>query len=99
MQRRLVEQISLVAGSLPVFLPVPEAAGHGTLDAGWKGDALPMGAFFWNIFATSVNLGCGGSGGMVTPIFFIGTAAGNLFAQLFNPHYRYLNKSGRPDKE
>jgi len=69
MQRRLVEQISLVAGSLPVFLPVPEAAGHGTLDAGWKGDALPMGAFFWKIIATSVTLGCGGSGGMVTPIF------------------------------
>ena len=44
-----------------------------TLDAGWKGNALPMGAFFWKILATSITLGSGGSGGVVTPIFFIGT--------------------------
>jgi H+/Cl- antiporter ClcA len=61
--------------------------GLDTLDAGWKGDVLPMGAFFWKSAATSITLGCGGSGGVVTAIFFIGTAAGNLFAQLFNPHF------------
>ncbi len=61
--------------------------GLDTLDAGWKGNALPMGAFFWKSIATSITLGSGGSGGVVTPIFFIGTTAGNLFAQLFNPHY------------
>lgn len=61
--------------------------GLGTLDAGWKGNALPMGAFSWKILATSITLGSGGSGGVVTPIFFIGTSAGNLFAQLFNPQY------------
>jgi H+/Cl- antiporter ClcA len=56
-----------------------------TLEAGWKGNSLPYGAFFWKSIATSITLGCGGSGGVVTPIFFIGTAAGNLFARLFNP--------------
>jgi H+/Cl- antiporter ClcA len=60
--------------------------GIDTLEEGWKGGALPMGAFLWKSLATSITLGCGGSGGVVTPIFFIGTAAGNLFAQLFSHH-------------
>ncbi|HTP66307.1 MAG TPA: chloride channel protein [Geobacteraceae bacterium] len=81
-----------VGGGLLVLIAViasPRYLGLGidTLDAGWKGNALPMGAFFWKSVATSITLGCGGSGGVVTPIFFIGTSAGNLFAQLFNPHY------------
>jgi H+/Cl- antiporter ClcA len=57
-----------------------------TLEEGWKGGALPFGAFFWKSIATSITLGCGGSGGVVTPILFIGTAAGNLFARLFDPN-------------
>ncbi len=81
-----------VGGGLLVLIAAiasPRYLGLGldTLDAGWKGNALPMGAFFWKSVATSITLGTGGSGGVVTPIFFIGTAAGNLFAQLFNPHY------------
>ena len=81
-----------VGGALLILLtevasPRYLGLGLGTLDAGWKGNPLPMGAFFWKILATSITLGSGGSGGVVTPIFFIGTAAGNLFAQLFNPQY------------
>jgi H+/Cl- antiporter ClcA len=60
--------------------------GMETLEEGWKGAALPFGAFFWKSIATSITLGCGGSGGVVTPIFFVGTAAGNLFARLFEPN-------------
>ncbi len=56
-----------------------------TIESGLAGNPLPYGAFFWKIIATSVTLGSGGSGGVVTPIFFVGTAAGNLFAQLFDP--------------
>jgi chloride channel protein, CIC family len=33
-----------------------------TLDEGWRGDLLPAGAFFWKSIATSITLGCGGSG-------------------------------------
>lgn len=58
-----------------------------TVDAGLGGKLLPAGAFFWKSFATAITLGCGGSGGVVTPIFFIGTAAGNLFAQVFSEPY------------
>lgn len=61
--------------------------GLGTIESGLKGDALPAGALLWKSVTTSITLGCGGSGGVITPIFFIGTAAGNLFAQLFNEPY------------
>jgi H+/Cl- antiporter ClcA len=79
-----------VGGALLILITVitsPQYLGLGldTLASGWKGNTLPTGAFFWKILATSITLGCGGSGGVVTPIFFIGTASGNLFAQLFNP--------------
>jgi H+/Cl- antiporter ClcA len=67
--------------------PIYLGLGLDSLEAGWRGEALPMGAFFWKSAATSITLGCGGSGGVVTPIFFIGTAAGNLFAQLFSPQH------------
>jgi len=58
-----------------------------TMDEGLTGHLLPAGAFFWKSVATSITLGSGGSGGVVTPIFFIGTSAGNLFARLFDPRY------------
>lgn len=58
--------------------------GLDSIDAGLKGDVMPTGAVFWKSIATSITLGCGGSGGIVTPIFYIGTAAGNLFARIFH---------------
>ena len=83
---------AVVGGGLLVLIAQfasPRYLGLGltTLDEGWRGDLLPTGAFFWKSLATSITLGCGGSGGVVTPIFFIGTSAGNLFAHLFNPQY------------
>lgn len=56
--------------------------GLDTIEAGLGGALLPAGASFMKAIATAVTLGSGGSGGVVTPIFFIGTAAGNLFANL-----------------
>ena len=56
--------------------------GVATIESGFRGEIIPAGAFFWKSLATSITLGSGGSGGVVTPIFFVGTAAGNLFAQL-----------------
>lgn len=67
----------------------PDYLGLGldTISNGFQGNAIPAGALFWKSIATSITLGSGGSGGVVTPIFFVGTAAGNLFAQLFSPQY------------
>lgn len=58
--------------------------GLDTIEAGLRGALLPAAASFMKAIATAITLGSGGSGGVVTPIFFIGTAAGNLFANLFH---------------
>ncbi|MGA7828447.1 MAG: chloride channel protein [Geobacteraceae bacterium] len=58
--------------------------GLNSIDSALKGNVMPTGAIFWKSIATSITLGCGGSGGIVTPIFYIGTAAGNLFARIFH---------------
>ncbi len=55
-----------------------------SIEAGLNGEVLPVGAALIKSVTTAITLGCGGSGGVVTPIFFIGTAAGNLFAYLFH---------------
>ncbi|MCG3146857.1 MAG: Chloride/fluoride channel protein [Verrucomicrobiae bacterium] len=55
-----------------------------TIEDGLRGQVLEKSAFFWKLMATAITLSCGGSGGIVTPIFFLGTAAGNLFSVLFH---------------
>ncbi|HZR46202.1 MAG TPA: chloride channel protein, partial [Candidatus Manganitrophaceae bacterium] len=49
-----------------------------------EGRGLPAGAFFWKGLMTSVTLGSGGSGGILTPIFFIGAAAGDLWGAIMS---------------
>lgn len=48
------------------------------------GRGVPFFAWLWKILMTVLTLGCGGSGGVVTPIFYIGASSGAAFAQLFN---------------
>lgn len=60
--------------------------GLDSIEAGLRGEHLSEWSFFWKSLTTSITLGCGGSGGVLTPVFFIGTSAGNLFASLFDPH-------------
>ena len=55
-----------------------------SIEAGLNGVSLPFETSLLKTIATAITLGCGGSGGIVTPIFFVGTAAGNMFAILFN---------------
>jgi len=78
---------ALLAGIGALLTPRYLGLGLDSIDAGLRGELLPAGAFFWKSIAASITLGCGGSGGVVTPIFFIGTAAGNLFARLFHEPY------------
>ena len=46
------------------------------------GRDVPWGAFLLKILYTSVTLNFGGSGGIVTPIFFVGSTAGSFFADM-----------------
>ncbi len=45
-----------------------------------QGRSVPFFAWLWKILMTVLTLGCGGSGGVVTPIFYIGASAGAAFA-------------------
>jgi len=58
--------------------------GLNTIESCLQGGKVSGFAFLLKTLFTSVTLNFGGSGGIVTPIFFIGSTSGNLFAQLFN---------------
>jgi H+/Cl- antiporter ClcA len=48
-----------------------------------QGKDIEWYAFLVKMIFTSITLGYGGSGGIITPIFFIGVSAGNLFAKIW----------------
>jgi chloride channel protein, CIC family len=52
------------------------------------------GAFLIKILATSITLETGGSGGIVTPIFFVGATSGGALAQLFDMPTTFLGAVG-----
>ncbi len=54
-----------------------------TIKASLEGNFIERGAFLLKMLFTSITLSFGGSGGIVTPIFFIGAASGNFFADIF----------------
>jgi H+/Cl- antiporter ClcA len=56
--------------------------GVGTIEAALEGESVPRLAFLFKMLFTSITLGFGGSGGIVTPIFFVGATSGNFFAWL-----------------
>jgi H+/Cl- antiporter ClcA len=73
-------------GYLGLGLPTIEAAASGT-------QVAPLGWLIKIIF-TSITLSFGGSGGIVTPLFFIGATAGNAFAQLLGMDMAMLSAMG-----
>jgi len=56
--------------------------GLDTIQGALKGGETPKIAFLLKMLFTSVTLNFGGSGGIVTPIFFVGAASGNAFGSL-----------------
>jgi H+/Cl- antiporter ClcA len=79
----------LIGGAVLVILafvltPRYLGLGTGTIEAAVNGGEIPVLAFFWKILFTSVTLSMGGSGGILTPVFFIGSTAGSTFAQIFH---------------
>jgi H+/Cl- antiporter ClcA len=58
--------------------------GTDTIDGALAGTIpIAAGAFLIKILATSITLETGGSGGIVTPIFFVGATSGAALARLF----------------
>ncbi|HOC91299.1 MAG TPA: chloride channel protein [bacterium] len=58
--------------------------GIDTIQAALEGQHTPWHAFAVKAVATSATLNIGGSGGVVTPIFYIGSTAGSLFGNMMN---------------
>ncbi|HNX68268.1 MAG TPA: chloride channel protein [Candidatus Omnitrophota bacterium] len=54
--------------------------GLNTIENCLQGQAVPWYAAFMKMIFTTFTLNFGGSGGIVTPIFFVGATAGSLFA-------------------
>jgi len=54
-----------------------------TMESCLKGTHVVWYAFLLKVIFTSITLNSGGSGGILTPVFFVGATSGALFAQVF----------------
>lgn len=54
-----------------------------TIESLVQGGVMPYGAFLIKILFTAITLGSGASGGIITPIFFVGASSGSFFGSLF----------------
>ncbi len=77
----LLGGVALVALTF-VFSPRFLGLGLDTIEDALKGVPAPWYAFAVKSVFTSITLNFGGSGGIVTPVFFVGAASGTLYAQL-----------------
>jgi H+/Cl- antiporter ClcA len=68
--------------------------GTDTINAVLAGTTVFAGAFLLKIVATSITLETGGSGGIVTPIFFVGATSGAALARLFGVSTTFLGAVG-----
>jgi len=57
--------------------------GLDTIKNAVEGESVNSGAFILKMLFTSITLSFGGSGGIITPIFFVGATAGNTFGSMF----------------
>ena len=55
---------------------------------------IPWYAFILKTLFTSITLASGGSGGVVTPIFYIGATSGNLFGSIMGGHIAFFAALG-----
>ncbi len=70
----------LLIGLIFIFSTHYLGLGLDAIESSLRGDKVAWYAFVAKTIFTSITLSFGGSGGMVTPIFFIGATAGSLFA-------------------
>jgi len=71
-----------LAGLASLLSPRYLGLGLETIESSLAGGAIPWYSFPAKILFTAITLTFGGSGGIVTPIFFIGASAGSLFGSL-----------------
>lgn len=74
----------LLVGLTLLFSKQYLGLGLETIEGSLEGEKIIWYAFILKAIFTGITLNFGGSGGIVTPMFFIGATAGTLFAELFN---------------
>lgn len=74
----------ILIGMTLVFSKRYLGLGLETIQASLGGESIPWYAFILKSVFTSITLNFGGSGGIVTPIFFVGSTAGTVFADVLN---------------
>ncbi|MEE9154221.1 MAG: chloride channel protein [candidate division NC10 bacterium] len=74
----------LLVGLTLLFSKQYLGLGLETIESSLEGEKIIWYAFILKAIFTGITLNFGGSGGIVTPMFFIGATAGTLFAELFN---------------
>lgn len=74
----------ILVGLVYLFSTKYLGLGIDTVQGTLRGEQVIWYAFLVKGLFTAVTLSFGGSGGVITPIFFVGTCAGVAFAQLFN---------------
>lgn len=75
----------LIIGILGVFVPHIYGVGYDSMDLALLGQMpwlIMLMLIFFKIFATSISLGSGGSGGIFAPSLFLGTMTGGFFGAL-----------------
>ena len=73
-----------LVGLVLVFSTRYLGLGLTTVEACLGGQAVPWSAFLLKPLFTSLTLNFGGSGGIVTPIFFVGATSGSFFANVMH---------------
>lgn len=68
--------------------------GTDVIESAVSGTKVKAFGFLAKMFTTSVTFGCGGNGGILTPIFFIGSAAGNAWAQIVHGNIAFYSAAG-----
>lgn len=75
---------ALLVGCVFLFSGQYLGLGLETIEASLKGERIIWYAFILKAIFTSITLNFGGSGGIVTPIFFIGATSGVFVAEILN---------------
>jgi H+/Cl- antiporter ClcA len=80
--------LSLIVGDHYFGLGLDTISQPMKLESALTQGSLPWYTFLIKIFYTAVTLGSGGSGGIVTPIFYIGATSGHWFGGLFGSEHQ-----------
>ncbi|MAF10383.1 voltage-gated chloride channel [Candidatus Poribacteria bacterium] len=82
---------ALIGGSILAVLAAVTSTrylgtGYATINETFEAGDIPWYAFLLKIAFASITLNFGGSGGILTPLFFVGATAGRSFATLVHAH-------------